>query len=306
MRTRLFWWAALPALVLCVTAPRGWAQGPKNNPEDQAALQKRAEAFVEAFHKGDALALAAFWTPDGDYTDQTGRQLKGREAITKAFQELFAGHKGLKLRIESTALRFLTPDVAVEDGKTEVVAPDGPPSRVRFTAVHVKKGGDWYLGSVRDAPFTPPSNYEQLRGLEWAIGEWASDSGKGETERLSFAWAEKENFVVATFATTVGDVAVGSATVWIGWDPLGKRVRSWVFDATGGFGEGSWSQDGKKWVVKNNSVLRDGKKMTATYVLGSVDADTITLQAKDRSLDGKAMPDTKEVKLKRVKANNPS
>ena len=301
MRTRLLWLAALPALVVCFTTRPGLAQGPKNHPEDEAALQKKAEAFVEAFHKGDAQALAAFWTPDGDYTDQTGRQLKGREAIAKAFQELFTEHKDLKLRIDSTSLRFLTPDVAIEDGTTEVFSPDGPPSRVRFATVHVRKDGNWYLGSVRDAPFTPPSNHEQLRGLEWAIGEWASESGKGATERLSFAWTENENFVVATFATTAGDVAVGSATVWIGWDPLGKRVRSWAFDATGGFGEGSWTQDGKKWVVKNNSILRDGKKMSATYLLGSVDADTITLQSRDRSLDGKAMPDTKEVKLKRVK-----
>ena len=306
MRARRLWWAALPALVFCVAVRPGPAQAPKNNPEEETALQKKAEAFVEAFQKGDAQALAAFWTPDGDYTDETGRQLKGREAIAKAFQELFAEHKGLKLRIESTGMRFLTPDVAVEDGTTEVASPDGPPSRVRFTAVHVKKDGTWLLGSVRDAPFTPPSNHEQLRGLDWAIGDWAMDSGKGETERLSFAWTENESFVVATFATTAGDVAISSATVWIGWDPLGKRVRSWLFDSTGGFGEGSWTQDGKKWVVKSNSVLRDGKKMTATYVIGSVDADTITLQAKDRSLDGKAMPDSKEVKLKRVKASNPS
>ncbi len=301
MRTRRLWWAAMPALVFGVAAPLGWAQGLKNNSAEEAALQKRAEAFVEAFHKGDALALAAFWTPDGDYTDQTGRQLKGREAIAKAFQEHFAEHKGLKLRINSDALRFLTPEVAIEDGTTEVFSPDGPPSRVRFTVVHVKKDGNWYLGSVRDAPFTPPSNREHLSGLAWAVGDWANESSKGGTERLSFAWTENENFVVATFATTAGDVAISSATVWIGWDPLGKRVRSWMFDSTGGFGEGSWSRDGKKWVVKSHSVLRDGKKMTATYRIGSVDADTITLQAKDRNLDGKALPDTPEVKLKRVK-----
>ncbi|HJZ56859.1 MAG TPA: hypothetical protein VKE74_17960, partial [Gemmataceae bacterium] len=45
------------------------AQPPKDrNPAEEAALLKNAEAFVEAFNKGDAKTLAAFWTPQGDYT----------------------------------------------------------------------------------------------------------------------------------------------------------------------------------------------------------------------------------------------
>ena len=75
-----------------------------------------------------------------------------------------------------------------------------------------------------------------------------------------------------------------------------------MFDGTGGFGEGSWARDGKKWVAKTTHVLQDGKKMAATYILTPVDADTLTLQARDRSEDGKKLPDTKEVKMKRVKA----
>ena len=53
----------------------------------QAAIHNTAAAFIEAFHKGDAKALAAFWTPDGDYIDDTGRVLTGREAIEKTGSE---------------------------------------------------------------------------------------------------------------------------------------------------------------------------------------------------------------------------
>ena len=35
--------------------------------------------------------------------------------------------------------------------------------------------------------------------------------------------------------------------------------------------------------------------------LGTSDADTITLEAKDRTVDGNKLPDVKEVKLKRIK-----
>ncbi len=280
----------------------GSADQPEGDPKDKAAIQRNGEAFVEAFHKGDARALAASWTPDGDYTDETGHHMKGREAIEKAFEAYFAENKGLKLRIESLSLRFVTPDVAIEDGTTEVVpANGGPPSRARYNIVHVKREGQWLLSSVRDAVFVPPSNREHLRGLEWTIGDWVGEADKGEVDRLSFSWTENENFLIATFAKTFGDMTVAGATQWIGWDPVAKRVRSWIFDAAGGFGEGSWTGDGNKWVIKTNSVLQDGRKAAATFVITHVDADTIGLQARDRSVEGKGMPDTPDVKLKRVK-----
>jgi uncharacterized protein (TIGR02246 family) len=303
MRVRLLWFLVFAALVFNLTARPGLAQKSGGIPkEEAAALHKRAEAFVEAFHKGDAKALAAFWAPDGDYTDQSGRHLKGRAAIEKAFQNFFAEHKGVKVRIDSESLRFLTPDVAIEDGTTAVFTPDGtPPSRARYTIIHVKKNGQWHLSSVRDAPFTPPTNAEQLRGLDWAVGEWSGEADKGLTERLAVAWVENQNFLEASFSTTVKNVIVGSARQWVRWDPAAKQVRSWIIDASGGFGEGTWTHDGKKWSLKTTSVLQGGQKAEATYVLTRVDADTFTLQARDRSVGGKTLPDTKEVKMKRVR-----
>jgi uncharacterized protein (TIGR02246 family) len=301
MRRSLFWLLALLALVVPLTLQRGWAGKGEETSADKAAIAKSAEAFIEAFHKGDAKALAAFWAADGDYTDQSGHHMKGREAIEKAFEKFFADNKGLKVRIESDSLRFVTPDVAVEDGTTFVIPADGaPPSRARYTIVHVKKDGKWLLGSVRDAAYTPPGNYEHLRGLEWAVGSWSAEDGP-EAEHLTLAWADGQNFLVGTFAATVKGVSVGKATQWIGWDPQAKRVRSWSFDAAGGFGEGAWSRDGDKWVIKTKSVLQDGKNATATFVLGRGEGDTLTLQAKDRTVDGKPVPDGKEFRLKRVK-----
>src|SRR5947208_10262820 len=56
-------------------------------------------------------------------------------------------------------------------------------------------------------------------------------------------------------------------------DPQARRVRSWIFDAAGGFGEGAWTREGNRWVVKTTSVLQDGKRATATIVLGPGDAE---------------------------------
>src|SRR5207249_5698340 len=101
---------------------------------------KTAEAFVEAFHKGDAKAVAAFWTPDGDYVDENSRVLKGQKAIQDSFADLFATRKGLKVRIDVASLRFPAPDLAIEDGTSTVLAPDGSaPSRARYTNVLDRK-----------------------------------------------------------------------------------------------------------------------------------------------------------------------
>jgi uncharacterized protein (TIGR02246 family) len=293
--------AALLGLVL-VVGSRMRADEPRGNAEDATAIQKLGEAFVEAFHKGDARAVAACWAPDGDFIDQTGRHVKGREAIEKSLAHAFAEDKGLKLRIDSESLRFVTPDVAVEDGITAAFPADGaPPSKARYTNVLVKKDGQWLLSSVRESPFVPPSNYRHLRGLAWAVGDWSGEAEEGGVEHLSVAWSDNQNFLTGKFSTTVKNVPVGSATHRIGWDPEAKRIRSWIFDESGAFGEGARSRDGNKWVVKTTTVLQDGKKGTATYILTPVDADTIALQAKDRTEDGNALPDTKEVKMKRVK-----
>jgi uncharacterized protein (TIGR02246 family) len=56
---------------------------------DKEAIFNNAKAFVDAFERGDATAVAAFWAQDGDYVDLAGRRLQGRPAIEDAFKEFF-------------------------------------------------------------------------------------------------------------------------------------------------------------------------------------------------------------------------
>jgi uncharacterized protein (TIGR02246 family) len=245
--------------------------------------------------------VAAFWTQDGDFVDLTGRVLNGRPAIEKDFANLFTENKGLKLRIEIASLKFPTPDTAVEDGTTAVLAPDGTaPSRARYSNFFVKKDGQWLLASVREAAYVPPSNYENLRGLEWVIGEWVDENPGGELSRVSFAWSTDRNFIVSTRTVETKDGTLDRGTQWIGWDPVNKQIRSWNFEADGGFGEGAWTKDGDKWIVKTTSILADGSKVTATNVVSLLSADLISLQSKEQTVNGKAIPDTNESKMKRA------
>jgi uncharacterized protein (TIGR02246 family) len=270
---------------------------------EKGAIAKQAQAFVEAFHKGDAQALASFWTPDGDYVHLSGRVIKGRQAIAREFSELFAENKGLTLRIEVASVRFPTPDTAIEDGVTSVMAREGGvPSRTRYSNLLVKGDGEWLIESVREAPFEPPSNYDHLRPLEWAIGEWVQETKDPHVARVLFEWTPDQNFIIATRAVGVKDVLLDNGHQRIGWDPAARLIRSWSFESDGGFGHGAWKKEGEnRWVITMSSVLRDGSLMTSATAVTRVDADTITWQVKDQQVNGKAMPDSPPITMKRVK-----
>jgi uncharacterized protein (TIGR02246 family) len=267
---------------------------------------KRAQEFIAAFDKGDAKTVAGFWTEDATYVDQSGREIKGRAAIEKLYEKVFAGQKGAKLTIHVTSAKLLSPDVALEEGITEVKPADGGPgSAAAFSAVLVKKGGEWYFQSVRDSVPRPPSNVEHFDDLEWLLGEWTGEATKGESARASYAWAENQNFIVSSFATTLDGLPVVGGTQWIAWDAIDKQIRSWSFYSGGGFGEAVWSKDGNTWTLKTTARSAAGKKLTATNILTKTDDDHVTWQMTKFTMDGEPMPDPKPVKMKRVKPVQP-
>lgn len=311
-RTRL-----LTPLVVGLGAILGYAaaSGDSNTPvptpaavtqPPQPGKGQRAQDFIAAFNKGDAKAVANFWTPDGVYVDQTGRQYKGHAALEKLYQKVFAENKGAKLTVTVLSAKMVGADVALEEGITEVAPADGgPATAARFSAVLVKRNNVWYFESVHDAVLHPPSNAEHFDDLEWLIGNWVGEEAKGESSTSSYAWAENRNFIVSSYNTTVNGVPVVGGTQWIAWDAIDKRVRSWSFYSGGGFGEAVWSRDGNKWSMMTTARTADGKKITATNVMTKVDADHATWQMTRLTVDGQPQPDPKPVKLKRVKPGQP-
>ena len=303
-------------LVLCGAAALAIAQfsaagRPAPAADDKAKTAAPAEAkgaraaeFVAAFDKGDAKAVAAFWTPDGDYIDQLGRRYKGRAEIEKLYAKLFAANKGAKLTVTVTSARLVGADAAIEDGETEVTPADGGPATTgAFTAVLVKKDGAWYFESVRETVAHPASHAEHFEDLAWLIGDWTGENEKGTSGVASYEWAENKNFIVSHFATTMNGVPVVGGTQWVAWDAAAKQVRSWSFYSGGGFGEAAWAGDkgGAKWTLKTTARTADGKAVSVTNVLTRVDDDHLTLQPTQLTIDGKPAPDGPPLKLKRVK-----
>ena len=69
----------------------------------------------------------------------------------------------------------------------------------------------------------------------------------------TFSWTKDFAFINGTFRVTVGDRVDLEGTQVIGWDPVAKKIRSWIFDTKAGFGEGEWSRAG-------NTVDGEGEK----------------------------------------------
>jgi uncharacterized protein (TIGR02246 family) len=279
------------------------ADQPEGKEGDPAQPGKeRREEFIKAFNKGDAKAVAAFWTEDAKYVDSDGKECKGRQAIEKLYEKSFAARKGAKLVIHVTGSKMVTPDVMLNDGVTEVTPANGDPgTTTRFSAVLVKKDGTWYLQSVHDSDVTPPSNAEHLDALDWLIGSWKGESDKGESGNASFNWTDNENFIISEFDTTLNGIPVYGGTQWIGWDAVDKHIRSWSFYSGGGFGEAVWTKDANKWSVKTTARTADGRKVSATNIVTKTDNDHMTWQMTQLMVDGKSMPDSSPIKLKRTK-----
>ena len=83
---------------------------------DREAILQSARDFAAAFEKGDAKAVAALWTEEGEYESDDGTILRGRAAMEAAFAAHFKGHPAGKMEIKVESIRFPSRDIADRGG----------------------------------------------------------------------------------------------------------------------------------------------------------------------------------------------
>jgi uncharacterized protein (TIGR02246 family) len=278
--------------VLVFVLSLGAANAHADQAADEAAIRKNAEAYVAAYNKHDAKALAAMWSPDAVYLDpSTGETAVGREEIEKAFAETLAESKEAKLEVTVESVQFVSPNVAIETGSVRILRPDEEPEQSGYSAVNVKQGGAWLLDRVTETTPSPapPSNYENLKQLEWMIGTWV-DQEEDATVQIDCDWAKNQSFIHRSFAVVIGDEVDMSGIQIIGWDPNAKQIRSWIFDSDGGYAEGKWTKNGEHWQIQQSGVLPGGGKTSAVNVMTPIDNDSFTWGSVAREVDGDVLP----------------
>jgi uncharacterized protein (TIGR02246 family) len=109
----------------------------------RAAVEAGNRAFIAAFLRGDAAAVAALYTPDAQVIAPGAPVASGRTAIAAFWQgSIDAGTRDVALTtldVESAG------DLASETGTVRLVAKDGAVSQARYVVVWKKSDGTWRL-----------------------------------------------------------------------------------------------------------------------------------------------------------------
>jgi uncharacterized protein (TIGR02246 family) len=288
-------------LIFAATFAQGPGTGAKSVAGDEEGIRKAMAAYTAAYNKGDLEAIMALWSPDGEFISEDGKVTRGKEALSALFKRGFTDNKGATIKLTSKSIRFLKPDVAIQDASVQLTSPDKSVDKGPYTSIWTKSDGNWLLASVRDLPgdstANGPSNYENLKQIEWLIGDWSSE-GKNTSVDMNCKWDKNQNFLIMEQTINLKDSNPMTVMQIIGWDPSQQQLRSWFFDSRGGFGEALWSRRGNQWDMSATGVLSDGRIASSMNSWKFVDDQTSEWQAIDRQIDSKPVPD---VKIKFVK-----
>lgn len=283
------------------------AEEQKSSPAEMA-IRKNIDAFVEAYGKQDAGALAALWSEGGRFLSPiTGNVIVGRKGIEEAYRALFKQSPAAVLSVQDPMIRFITADVAVEEGVARLAVPNQDPVEEGYQVIHVKKEGRWLIDSIRETvaededgekpeaaePVAPDVEKKrpipELEKLAWMVGNWV-DAGDGSSVTSSCTWAMGKCFLRKDFSVEVEGIVKMDGVEIIGWDSVEKQFRSWLFDSAGGFGTATWLKSDDGWIKKVLGTTADGKKLYAEHVIHQVNANTYRWEAHGREADGVPLP----------------
>jgi uncharacterized protein (TIGR02246 family) len=136
--------------VFCIIAVCVFAQ----KPADEGAVRDVVKHYVDAREARDPKAIELLFTADADQLVSSGVWRKGREEVVKGTMASSEAAGG-KRTITVESVRWLSPDVAVADGRYEIA---GPETRKMWTSiVVVRKPEGWRIAAIRNMLPAPPA-----------------------------------------------------------------------------------------------------------------------------------------------------
>lgn len=272
-----------------------------NEKTDEADIRNIVKSYQDAFNQQDAEKLTAQWAPDATFINPvTGESAEGKEAIEKLFKDKFAqGHKR-QLEITINTIKFPSANEAVEKGVMKVTIDNQPPRQVAYQAQYVKENGKWLIKSINEIELLQPSsNFEQLKDLAWMVGKW-KDSDDNVDILFDSQWDKYKNFITQSFIMRIHGQDDLQGKQIVAWDSVKNKIRSWVFDSAGGFGEGTWDKVNKSWYATMHYTLSDGRIASSINIYTPIDASSYTFASIEREVDGEILPDMNPVTVQKV------
>lgn len=260
-----------------------------DNTDAEVAIRASVEEFAKAYNAHDAKAVAELFLPQAQIVDENDITIQGRENIQNLFADVFAESPETTINIEIESIRFIGTSLAVETGTTTTVPPAGQAPEVgRYSVLHILKDGKWSMGVVRDIP-AEPTHRDHLESLSWLVGDWIDESRDGVV-RTSCRWADNHSFLLQEITILQSNQETMKISQRIGWDPLAKQFKTWIFDSEGGYGESRWTPTETGWLIKATSVNSDGTTASATNHIEPVGLDRYVFRSVDRVSGNEILP----------------
>jgi uncharacterized protein (TIGR02246 family) len=278
---------------ICVLA-NGLAASPVVAEDDDAvaAVRAAAAAYLDALNRGDESAIIASWTDDGVYIDASGRSRRARDIAHEEFAAATPKQGDQALSPPASTIHFVGPTVAIEQSTASVgPSANASPAEVNFVAAWVKQNDRWQLSLLREFP--PPSSTPAARGLDqlaWMVGNWTATQDRTVVE-LTGEWTPDKTYIIQRFVAKRDDSVVRRGAQRIAWDAAANRIRSWTFNADGGFGESQWRQEGDVWIAESTGVLADGGKTKSFHFWTPEGEDSCWFKSLHGEIDGQPTED---------------
>ncbi len=291
----------LTLVMLCLGCVKNVSQ---KNTQDTITMKQTSDAYASSFNAHDANKIAQLFSDDGRYVNFTTREtVVGKDAIQQYFQDLFTQDNSVKLNVTIDTITHKNAQNMVEQGFAELTWSGNNKEKYAFRADYVNENNSWLLNKLSQVIVgSPRSHYEQLKELSWLSGKWKDADTEDEMDvNLLYKWEMNNNFFVQDFTKTIlGQKEVQGLQI-IGWDPVQKQIRSWIFDSDGGYGESTWFKDGNSWYSVMKYTLENGKVASSTNVYTKIDEDTYNYSIESRDVDGRVLPNIGPFKIIRDK-----
>jgi uncharacterized protein (TIGR02246 family) len=117
---------------------------------DEAAIREVVGKYVDARESIDAKAIEALFTPDADQLVSSGEWRKGLKEVVKGTVASSQNSRS-KRTITVESVRFLSPDVALADGRYEISGASAADTRKMWTAlVLTRSASGWRITAIRN------------------------------------------------------------------------------------------------------------------------------------------------------------
>jgi uncharacterized protein (TIGR02246 family) len=287
---------AVPAQV---QSPPAGAAAPASSTTAAAenSVRETLNAYIAAYNQKDAAKLVAFFTPEGTLIDSENVATRGRGAIAQEFSEGFAERSSYTLQAKIDRIRLITPDVAQAEGVARLVSPKEGTIANQFVVLLARQGDAWKIVEIREfrAPAGSVTPSERLKELEWMVGEWVDESEDVQVSS-TVRWGQGKGYLVRDYFVQIKGEPATSGVMIIAWDPQTEQIKSWIFNADGSRGEGSWTRATEnQWVVKAHGSTADGWPTSATQVISLVNKDAVKTSSTDRIIGGEIARDIEDV-----------